>query len=165
MLLALASGCGRESSPIATAGGGGPPPAVVEVVTVEASPMVDVLDLVGQLESDESVEIRPEVDGLIESVEFTEGQEVKQGTVLFMLRDDEQRARLHEAEANAALADEVFRRTTLLAKQNIAAAAARPCRADLVGRARSNGRSSSSVRGARALRRRLGVRRASPAIA
>jgi membrane fusion protein (multidrug efflux system) len=121
--LALSASCSREGGPSpATQAGGGPAPAAVEVVTVALQPMLDSVDLVGQLESDESVEIRPELDGVIESVEFTEGQEVKKGAVLFRLRDAVQRARLHEAEANAALAEDVFRRTSQLAKQNVAAA-------------------------------------------
>jgi membrane fusion protein (multidrug efflux system) len=107
---------------------------VVEVVTVQPQTLVDVVALVGQLESEESVEIRSEIDGVIESVGFKEGQEVRKGTVLFHLRDVEQRARLHEAEANAALAEDVFRRTTQLARQNIAAAAQLDrARADLAG--------------------------------
>lgn len=122
--LALLASCGRgEDGAPAAPGAGGPQPASVEVVTVAQQRMVDVVDLVGQLESEESVEIRPEIDGVIETVEFAEGQEVGKGTVLFRLRDAEQRARLHEAEANAALAEDVFRRTSQLAKQNIAAAA------------------------------------------
>ena len=121
LLLLLA--CGGEAGDAAGPGGaGGPDPVTVETVTVTQRPIVDVVDLVGQLESEESVEIRPEIDGVIETVEFSEGQEVVRGAVLFRLRDAEQRARLHEAEANAALAEEVFRRTSQLAKQNIAAA-------------------------------------------
>ncbi len=119
----LSSGCTREGGPDAAGSEpSGPRPAAVEVVTVSAQPMVDRVNLVGQLESEESVEVRSEIDGLIESVEFDEGHEVKQGAVLFRLRDSEQRARLHEAEANAALAEDVFRRTSQLARQNIAAA-------------------------------------------
>lgn len=119
-LLLLVS-CGREAG-VGGDGPSGPVPVSVETVTVAPRSIVDVVDLVGQLESEESVEIRPEIDGVIESVEFSEGQEVAKGAVLFRLRDAEQRARLHEAEASSALAEEVFRRTNQLAKQNIAAA-------------------------------------------
>ena len=121
-LLLLVS-CGREGgTSAAKQGASGPAPVTVETVTVTPRLITDVVDLVGQLESEESVEIRPEIDGVIESVEFAEGQEVTRGAILFRLRDAEQRARLHEAEANAALAEDVFRRTSQLAKQNIAAA-------------------------------------------
>jgi len=104
-------------------GGGGPPPPTVGLHEVAASSVTDVVDLVGQLEAEESVEIRSEVDGVIASVGFEEGQEVEAGQVLFRLRDDEQQARLHEAEADLALAADVHRRTAELAGRNITAAA------------------------------------------
>lgn len=116
-----ASGCKRgESGP--GAAGGKPPAATVELFTVRPEKVSDVVDLVGQLEAEEAAEIRPEIDGLLESVEFVEGQEVAKGAVLFRLRDDEQRARLHEAEAQLALAEDVFRRTSQLADRNVTAA-------------------------------------------
>lgn len=118
--LALASGCG--AGPDASKGASGPPPATVELFTVEPQSVRDDVELVGQLEADESVEIRSEIDGVIDGIAFAEGQEVKAGAVLFRLRDDEQQARLHEAQANIALAEDTFRRTSQLAERNIAAA-------------------------------------------
>lgn len=114
-------GCGRGD-----AGGPerkGPPPANVEVVTVEAERLRETLDLVGQLEPEESVEIRSEVAGVVESVSFAEGQEVKRGDVLFALRDADQVAGMHEARADLALAADVHRRTRELASRSVAAAA------------------------------------------
>jgi hypothetical protein len=57
-----------------------PPPPVVEVVTVEPELVRDTITLVGQLDSESSVEVRPEIDGIIESIDFIEGQSVKKGT-------------------------------------------------------------------------------------
>ncbi|MGH7341390.1 MAG: efflux RND transporter periplasmic adaptor subunit, partial [Candidatus Rokuibacteriota bacterium] len=79
----------------------------------------DELDLVGQLEADESVVIRPERAGIIDTVEFVEGQEVKTGTLLFRLRDDEERARVAEAEAQLALAEQNYRRAQALKGENV----------------------------------------------
>ncbi len=101
----------------------GPPPAVVEVATVERGTVDEGLALVGQLEADESVMIRPESDGVVGSVEFREGQDVAKGAVLFRLRDEEQRARLREAEAQVALTDEAWRRAQSLAGERIVSAA------------------------------------------
>lgn len=115
--------CGREGG--GTPAASGPPPVTVELFGVEPHTLVDQVDLVGQLEAEESVQIRSEVSGLIESVGFQEGQEVAQGTVLFRLRDAEQRARLHEAQATLALARDVYQRTQALAQRNVAAAAQR----------------------------------------
>ena len=45
-------------------GGFAPPPPVVEVITVEPETVRDTIVLVGQLDSESSVEIRPEIDGV-----------------------------------------------------------------------------------------------------
>src|SRR5262245_46670321 len=95
--IVLCAACG---DPAGTAGQpAGPPPMVVEAVTLAPETIIDLLDLVGQLEADESVVIKPERAGIVDTVEFDEGQEVKRGTLLFRLRDDEERARVSEAEA------------------------------------------------------------------
>lgn len=97
-----------------------PAPIVVEITDVATRDMRDIVDLVGQLEAEESVLIKPETRGVIGSVEFEEGQEVAAGTVLFRLRDDEQRARLQEADANLLLATEQYERAkTLLSQRSL----------------------------------------------
>jgi membrane fusion protein (multidrug efflux system) len=96
---------------------------VVEAVTLAPETIRDEIDLVGQLEADESVVIRPERAGIIDTVEFVEGQEVKAGTLLFRLRDDEERARVAEAEAQLALAEQNFRRAHALKGENVLSAA------------------------------------------
>jgi len=120
-LAVAAFGCGRGGD--ANAQRKGPPPANVEVVTVQPERLRETVDLVGQIESDESVQIRSEVAGVVETVGFEEGREVKRGDVLFELRDDEQVARVHEATAELALAEDVHRRTRELASRSVAAAA------------------------------------------
>ncbi|MBW2422020.1 MAG: efflux RND transporter periplasmic adaptor subunit, partial [Deltaproteobacteria bacterium] len=54
-----------------------------------------------------------------------EGQPVAKGDLLFHLRDGRQRARLHEAKAQLALADDVFRRTQRLSSKDISSQAMR----------------------------------------
>jgi membrane fusion protein (multidrug efflux system) len=68
------------------------------------------VQFVGQLEAEESVALRSEVDGIIDTVEFQEGDRVAKGALLFRLRDDEQRARLREAEAALVLARQQYQR-------------------------------------------------------
>jgi membrane fusion protein (multidrug efflux system) len=112
----LGAGCGTPagSSPQQPSG---PPPVAVEVVGVTRQTVADVVDLVGQLEAEESVLLKAETSGVIDGVEFQEGDEVAKGTVLYRLRDAEQRARLHEAEAQLTLAREDHARTKALAAQ------------------------------------------------
>jgi len=60
---------------------------------------------------------------VLESIEFAEGHRVEAGQVLLRLRDQEQRARLREAEAERSLAAAVHRRTRRLAKSNVSSEA------------------------------------------
>jgi membrane fusion protein (multidrug efflux system) len=101
----------------------GPPPATVEVLSVALQTFEDRADLLGELQAENSVFVRSEMPGIIEAILFEEGAEVEAGSVLFQLRDREQNARLHEAEAELALAQEDFTRTQKLARLNAAAAA------------------------------------------
>ena len=111
LLVAALAACNRAES---DRGMQGPPPPVVEVTTVESGALRDALDLVGQLESDESVAVRAETSGVVAAIEFQEGEEVDAGTVLFRLRDDEQEARLAEAQAQLRLAEQVYGRSAAL---------------------------------------------------
>jgi membrane fusion protein, multidrug efflux system len=115
-LLLGALGCGGDAD---SAKPQGPPPPVVEVAVVERGSVDEGLNLVGQLDADEVVMLRPETEGVIGEVAFTEGAEVTRGTVLFRLRDDWQRARLREAEAQVALTDQAWRRSQTLAGEKI----------------------------------------------
>jgi membrane fusion protein (multidrug efflux system) len=121
LTLAFAAACGESAE--SARQGQGPPPPVVEVAVISRGTVDEGLALVGQLEADESVMLRPETDGVIEGVEFAEGQEVAKGAVLFRLRADEQRARLREAEAQAALTNQAWRRAQALAGERILSAA------------------------------------------
>ncbi len=118
--LAPLAACTREDAPAAR---GGPPAQSVSVVTVQPEVLKDVRQLVGELRADESVVLEPEIAGVVESIEFEEGQTVARGDVLFRLREGEQVARLREAEANLALARDQHARTRRLAERNAAAAA------------------------------------------
>ena len=121
LLLSVAAACSNDAE--SARGQNGPPPSVVEAGVARRATLDGGLDLVGQLEAWESVMVHSETDGLIEAVEFQEGQEIAAGGVLFRLRDDEQSARVREAEAQLALAEQAFGRTRSLAGQKIMAAA------------------------------------------
>ena len=108
-LTALAVACGREAPPAAT------PEVTVEAVRIEPERLRDVATFSGALAAENSVEVKAETGGIIEEILFAEGQFVKQGDVLLRLRDDEQEAKLREAEANLGLARHMFERTRELA--------------------------------------------------
>jgi membrane fusion protein (multidrug efflux system) len=118
LLALMAAGCHSD----ALESSEGPPPSVVETALVESRLFSERVEVVGQLAAAESVVIRPELSGIVESIEFQEGQQVSKGDVLFVLRSEEQRAALREAEANRVLAADVFARTEKLSKVRISAA-------------------------------------------
>ncbi|HXV36046.1 MAG TPA: efflux RND transporter periplasmic adaptor subunit [Myxococcota bacterium] len=118
-MFTAAIGCGSD----ALDSSHGPPPSVVETARVESREFSESVEIVGQLVAEESVVIRPEIAGVVASVEFQEGQRAKGGDVLFILNSDEQRAALREAEANLDLAADVLARTEKLSKVNVSAAA------------------------------------------
>ena len=58
----------------------------------------------GRIEAVESVQLRPRVSGCIDKVNYTDGQEVKKGEVLFTIDDRTYRAALEQAQATLARA-------------------------------------------------------------
>jgi membrane fusion protein (multidrug efflux system) len=100
-----------------------PPALVVEATRVEPRSFSERLEIVGQIAAAESVVIQPEIAGVIQSVEFEEGQRASQGDVLFVLRSEEQRAALRAAQAERLVAQDVFDRTEALSKVQVSAAA------------------------------------------
>jgi membrane fusion protein, multidrug efflux system len=118
VLPALACGDGNSS-----AGLPGPSAPAVEVLTIAKQSFEEQADLLGELQAENSVLVRSEVPGIVETIDFQEGETVTQGRVLFHLRDREAAARLREAEAELLLGNEDFARTTKLASANAAAAA------------------------------------------
>lgn len=63
--------------------GGGP--VLVATVTAMRQPMPVVVDAVGTVESEHSVAIRPQTNGVLEAILFKEGDPVRQGQVLFRI--------------------------------------------------------------------------------
>ena len=87
---------------------------LVEVVRVQKALVRDELVTFGTLRSDESVMIRPEIDGRLARLHFNEGQAVEAGDLLVSLDDAIARAELAQAQANLQLAESSFRRSQLL---------------------------------------------------
>lgn len=90
------------------------PPVTVEVVTLRPTTFEEVAEFTGALTADESVVIRPETSGVVETIEVQEGQHVEEGQLLFTLRNVEQSARLDEARAARDLAQRSYDRVESL---------------------------------------------------
>lgn len=92
---------------------------------IDPGPLVDVAVFSGQLDAEHSVMIQPEIEGIIESVDFEQGQVVEVGAILFHLRSREQEALLREAQANANLARERWERSEQLVSRDASSLAQR----------------------------------------
>ena len=108
--LLLAIGCSEDSGPESYER----PPTTVEAVTLDPTTFEPVAEFTGALTADESVVVRPEASGVVETIEVQEGQEVERGQLLFRLRSAEQRARLAEARAARELAQRNYDRVESL---------------------------------------------------
>lgn len=95
MMFAL-SGC-QESSEAPKI-----PPPEVSVLSVTPNTVPVTFVMPGQTEASREVEIRAQIGGLIKKRYFTEGQEVQQGTPLYLIEPVPFKAALRRAEAGVA---------------------------------------------------------------
>jgi membrane fusion protein (multidrug efflux system) len=101
-----AAGCSKKPDEgVAASGPARIQKQVVEVLPIERRDLRETLTVVGSLEANESVEIRPEVAGLVRAIYFQEGQQVKTGDVLVKIDDAELLAQMAQIEARFKLAE------------------------------------------------------------
>jgi len=104
-----------------------PPPPEVYVARVVQQDVPIYLDLVGQTEGFQDVEIRARVEGWLETMTFTEGSFVREGDILYTIDRKPLEAALAQAKADKATAEarlekatnDVLRYTPLVAKQAV----------------------------------------------
>lgn len=92
---ALCAACSKSAPPADT-------PPMVEVATPLSERVADWDDYSGRFEPVDSVEVRPRVSGAIQSVNFDDGQLVKQGELLFVIDPRPYAAQLAHAKAEVA---------------------------------------------------------------
>src|SRR6188768_48280 len=121
MAAALHMAC-KEPAPAAP-----PPPPEVYVTDVVQRDVPIYLDLVGQTQGFQDVEIRARVEGFLETVNFREGSLVRKGAPLYEIDRKPLEATLAGAKADQATAEarlekannDVTRYTPLVAKQAV----------------------------------------------
>jgi len=105
-----------------------PPPAPeVYVVTVVQKDVPTYLDLVGQTEGEQDVDVRARVEGFLETMDFREGTFVRKGQQLYLIDPKPFESALAQAKADKANAqarlekasNDVRRYTPLVAKQAV----------------------------------------------
>ena len=108
------------------------PAATVSAMTADYQQWQPQLSAVGTLRAVRGVDVTTEVAGLVRSIEFKSGDEVKAGQVLAQLNADSDLAQLHALEAAADLASTVYERDkALLAAEVISKAQVDTDAADL----------------------------------
>ena len=92
----------KVSSKDGKSGKGNRPATVVRTAKVEIAPMPVVIDVVGTIESEHVVAVRPQVSGLLTQVMVKEGDRVKAGQVLFRIDSRTFDASVNQARAAVA---------------------------------------------------------------
>lgn len=94
--------------------GGGGLIQPVEVTTISRRDLVESLSVVGSLGANETASIRPEMAGIIRSVNFEEGFAVKKGDLLLKIDDQELQAQVDQSKARFELAKQNLARAESL---------------------------------------------------
>ena len=113
-------GCSESPQKQATV----PPPPTVTVAKPAKRVVVDHDEYVGRFVAIDSVEIRARVSGYLDRIDFTDGQMVKQGDLLFTIDKrpfqtalDQAKANLAQARANLAFAEADLARGAQLVRE------------------------------------------------
>jgi len=119
LTLALAGGCRRAEPP-------SPPPPKVVVAKPVVRDIVEWDEYTGRTQALEAVEVRPRVTGYVQSIQFADGANVKEGDPLFVVDPRPYEAALAQAKAQVvvtkarlALAQNENARTESLVKQRV----------------------------------------------
>jgi RND family efflux transporter MFP subunit len=120
-VLLLVVGCSESPQKQASA----PPPPAVTVANPVKRVVIDQDEYVGRFVAVDSVEIRARVSGYLDRIDFTDGQMVKQGDLLFTIDKrpfqttlDQAKANLAQAHANLAFAETDLARGAQLVRQS-----------------------------------------------
>ena len=104
----------KSNAEIGKSGSSGPNISTVSGTILKPSKFEDNISISGTLEANEQIDIRSEVSGIVESINFKEGSEVSEGQILFKVNDIELQAQLSKALTAKKLASENERRAKLL---------------------------------------------------
>lgn len=96
---------------------GPPPPATIESVLAETRDVQVEISALGTLDGDQSIVVSSEINGIVTSIDFTDGQRLAQGDMIVSVDSDSLKARQMQAQARVTLARANFDRAERLRKQ------------------------------------------------
>jgi membrane fusion protein, multidrug efflux system len=119
LLAFLLAGCGEDNTYVP------PPPAAVTVSQPVRQTVTDYVELTGNTQSSNSVDLVARVEGYLQSVNFEDGSFVKKGDLLFVIQPEPYEANVQLAQATVAQqqatltqATSEYERQQRLARQN-----------------------------------------------
>ena len=111
---------GEGAAPAGQKGGGDSEPLVVNVIQLKKETLNNQLQVSGTILPNESVDIKPEINGLVTKINFKEGQYVTKGTPLVYLNDNELQAQFQRLQYTQKLVQtQESRQKQLLAREAI----------------------------------------------
>lgn len=96
---------------------GPPPPSVVESVVAKARDVQVQVAALGTLDADQSIVISPEINGIVTSIGFNDGQRLAKGDSIISIDSGSLKARVMQADARLTLTRANFDRAQRLRKQ------------------------------------------------
>lgn len=96
---------------------GPPPPTVVETTAATSRDVEVKVAAVGTLDADQSIVVSPEINGIVTSIDFTDGQRLNQGDQIISIDSGSLKARLMQTQARLTLTRANFDRAQRLRKQ------------------------------------------------
>jgi membrane fusion protein, multidrug efflux system len=148
-LALILAGCNDKNPPKPEAS-----PAEVSVATVLFMPIVQWAEFNGRVSAVDAVEVRPRVSGYVQRIAYKEGENVRQGDLLFVIDQRPYQAALDSARAQLDRA----RATTMLAKTQ-------DQRSQTLFQAHAASKEESETRGATLVQSQADVRAAEAAVA
>jgi membrane fusion protein (multidrug efflux system) len=103
-LVLVLGGCDSEPEQAALPAPQQAPPPAVTVVAVASQGVTPVSSFTGRVEAVDKVDLRARVEGFLDLRHFTEGQDVRQGDLLFTIEKAQYEAAVARAEADVARA-------------------------------------------------------------
>jgi len=109
---------GKKKTPPASAARGGARPLLLDAYVVKTTKLDETIDASGTLQSNEEVEIKPEISGRITGLYFKEGVHVAKGALLVKIYDEDLKAQLAKLQLQQELAKTTLERQENLLKIN-----------------------------------------------
>jgi len=115
IMIGLTISCKEKPKTATGSGSRNSGPVAVEVMVIKPDTLINLIHSTGTLLPNEKVELRNEVSGRITGIYFTEGSEVKQGTLLLKINDQDLQAQISKNSVqNKMASDDEFRKRQLL---------------------------------------------------